>query len=109
MGDLDTFVKYIELKRITSSMSRAQNEYVNAMVEHVPALGENVFALGENVLSANEHVTMVSPHNVGVHRAAANKLNNENRATRGSVCNALLCGDCDVPQPLACDQFNPFG
>ena len=28
--------------------------------------------------------------NVSVHRAAANKLNNENRATRGSVCNALL-------------------
>ena len=29
-------------------------------------------------------------HNVRVHRAAANKLNNETRATRGSVCNALL-------------------
>ena len=29
--------------------------------------------------------------NVRVHRAAANKLNNKNRVTRGSVCNALLC------------------
>ena len=28
--------------------------------------------------------------NVRVHRAAANKLNIESRATRGSVCNALL-------------------
>ena len=28
--------------------------------------------------------------NVSVHRTAANKLNNETRATRGSVCNALL-------------------
>ena len=30
--------------------------------------------------------------NVRVHRAAANKLNIESRATRGSVCNALLSG-----------------
>jgi hypothetical protein len=29
-------------------------------------------------------------YNGSVHRAAANKLNNETRATRGSVCNALL-------------------
>jgi hypothetical protein len=31
--------------------------------------------------------------NGSVHRAAANKLNIENRATRGSVCNALLFRD----------------
>ena len=36
---------------------------------------------------------MFKRYNVSVHRAAANKLNIENRATRGSVCNALLSGD----------------
>ena len=33
----------------------------------------------------------IERYNVRVHRATANKLNIENRATRGSVCNALLC------------------
>ena len=33
----------------------------------------------------------VKRYNVRVHRAAANKLNIENLATRGSACNALLC------------------
>ena len=35
----------------------------------------------------------VKRDNVSVHRAAANKFNNENRATRGSACNALLSRD----------------
>jgi hypothetical protein len=41
-----------------------------------------------------QNASSPSPHtandNGSVHRAAANKLNNETRATRGSVCNALL-------------------
>ena len=36
-----------------------------------------------------------SRDNGNVHRAAANKLNIQNRATRGSVCNALLSGGLD--------------
>ena len=52
--------------------------------------------------------------NVRVHRAAANKLNIKSRATRGSVCNALLsrgqvywCLSPQVSQRSGChqDQF----
>ena len=43
--------------------------------------------------------------NVRVHRAAANKLNIENRATRGSVCNALLCRDLGE---TLCSSQAPF-
>ena len=41
--------------------------------------------------------------NVSVHRAAANKLSIETRATRGSVCNALLSG-VQIAVGSACDS-----
>ena len=44
--------------------------------------------LNRNVLS----IINLRSDNVNVHRAAANKLTNETRAARGSVCNALLSG-----------------
>jgi hypothetical protein len=88
-------------------MSRAQNEYVPALVEYVPALvehvtalGEHLFALDEHVFALDEYVTMVSPHNGSDHRAGTEILQAE-KGTRksGFVCIALLChvdcGQCE--------------
>ena len=47
-----------------------------------------------NVAEFNFAVQFLKRDNVNVHRAAANKLNIENRATRGSVCNVLLSRRC---------------
>ena len=41
----------------------------------------------------SDRTRRVRRDNVSVHRSAANKLNIKKRATRGSVCNALLCRD----------------
>ena len=45
------------------------------------------------------------PYNVRVHRAAANKLNIETRATRGSVCNALLCRVFRAAHRFGCKEI----
>ena len=82
-------------------MSRAQNEYVTALVEYVTALVEHVIALVEHVTALDEYVTMVSPHNGNDHRAAAIDLQAEKAARPAAPC-ASYCyvGSTRIGDPL---------
>ena len=89
------------------------HEHVANVHEYVRNLHEYVTNLSECVANMSRAPTIMSGlrlkrYNVRVHRAAANKLNIETRAARGSVCNALLCRDSvrsGVPFPFSRWQF----